>query len=96
MCHNSSFPLIVSIAIVITAIDRFIGPSFAQYAHPQFTSPTRQAQRPNEQVKDPNAELESLGLTPFIMGHCIDNLRTWFVTQLLKPTLAQIEHLNAV
>ncbi|KAL0491004.1 hypothetical protein AKO1_002707, partial [Acrasis kona] len=62
--------------------------------HVPFVSPPKQVEKPVQ--KDPNVILEELGLTPFVVNYCIDNLKVWFVLQILKPTLVQIEHLNSV
>jgi hypothetical protein len=73
---------------------------FAQSRPMSFVSPSRSQHQyqtvESKQEKTANAVLEELGLTPYIINFCIDNLKTWFVTQILKPTLAQIDHINSL
>jgi hypothetical protein len=68
------------------------GPEFGQ-SRPPFGSPARSQ---GERQPDYTGPLTELHMTPYMMNICIENLKIWFVTHILKPTLVQIEHINAV
>jgi hypothetical protein len=73
----------------------------ASFAAPQFdpfaVTPQRQfTSAQDKQIQDFNGVLSELQLTPFIMNRMVDNLKGWFVTQIMKPLLSQVDHLNSV
>ena len=76
-----------------------VASSFVQPQYDPFSvAPQRQqfTSAQDKQIQDFNSLLSEINLTPFIMNRIVDNLKGWFVTQIMKPLLVQIDHINSV